>query len=77
MLLKRGEFMWTDALRLELIRDVERRPDIWSTGIDNFNNMVDSVAREIARNLRTVATGVDTPKSKLCSSSPFRYNFGR
>uniref|UniRef100_A0A915Q746 MADF domain-containing protein n=1 Tax=Setaria digitata TaxID=48799 RepID=A0A915Q746_9BILA len=54
----REEFLWTDALRLKLIKEVKQRPAIWLTNLNNFNNMDDQVAAEIIRKIRKMSTGI-------------------
>ncbi|VDK85174.1 unnamed protein product, partial [Onchocerca ochengi] len=54
----REEFIWTDALRLILIREVKRRPAIWSSESSNFNNMNDEMAFQITKKLHEVSTGI-------------------
>ncbi|KAM3722026.1 MFP1 attachment factor [Dirofilaria immitis] len=54
----REKFLWTDALRLMLIREVKRRPTIWSSDPNNFNNMNDKMAFEITKKLHEVSTGI-------------------
>lgn len=54
----REKFLWTDALRLMLIKEVKRRPTIWSSISNNFNNMNDKMAYEITGKLYEVSTGI-------------------
>ncbi|VDK87413.1 unnamed protein product [Litomosoides sigmodontis] len=54
----REKFLWTDALRLMLIKEVKRRPTIWSSISNNFNNMNDKMAYEITAKLYEVSTGI-------------------
>ncbi|CAG9538990.1 unnamed protein product [Cercopithifilaria johnstoni] len=54
----REKFLWTDALRLMLIKEVKRRPTIWSSNSNNFNNMSDKVAHQITKKLHEVSTGI-------------------
>lgn len=52
------KFLWTDALRLMLIKEVKRRPIIWSSGTNNFNNMNDKIAYQITKKVHEISTGI-------------------
>lgn len=54
----RENFLWTDALRLMLIKEVKHCPTIWSSSKDNFNNMSDATAYQITQKLHEVSTGI-------------------
>ncbi|EFO21065.1 hypothetical protein LOAG_07427 [Loa loa] len=54
----RKKFLWTDALRLMLIKEVKQRPTIWSSSSNNFNNMSDKMAYQITKKLHEVSTGI-------------------
>lgn len=54
----REKFLWTDALRLMLIKEVKRRPTIWSSNSNNFNNMSDQVAYQITKKLHEASAGI-------------------
>ncbi|VDO08751.1 unnamed protein product, partial [Brugia timori] len=58
MLYSDEKFVWTDALRLMLIKEVKRRPIIWSSSSNNFNNMNDKIAYQITKKLHEVSTGI-------------------
>ncbi|KAL3997333.1 hypothetical protein ACH3XW_10435 [Acanthocheilonema viteae] len=58
MLHNREKFLWTDALRLTLIKEIKRRPLIWSSNSNNFNGMTDKVAYQITKKLHEVSTGI-------------------